>query len=56
MPTDLSIVSRRTEHAPAAHQGDAAAILISLIACLVNLVLIALSPTFAAAVATLGVY
>lgn len=56
MPTDLSIASRRIEDAHATHHGDTAVILVSLIACLANLVLIALSPPFAAAIAALGPY
>lgn len=57
MPTDVKIArSRRNESIQAAKQADTTVMLLSLIACLVNLALIALSPAIAAGVAAMGQY
>lgn len=56
MPTNVTIASARNDEARAGWQDDVTVILISLIGCLANLALIVLSPTFAAAVASLGQY
>jgi hypothetical protein len=56
IPTDLSIARGRTEKAEAEWQAHITVTLISLIACLGNLALIVLSPTFAVAVAAAGQY
>lgn len=56
MPTDVSVALRHKLETETRTQAKSAVLLGSLIACLANLVLIALSPTFAAAVAALGQY
>lgn len=56
MPTNVIIAFERFDESRAAQQDFTAVMLVSLIACLANLVLIALSPTFAAAVAVMGPY
>jgi len=56
MPTNVIIAFERIDEARAAQRGDGAVMLMSLIACLANLVLVAVSPTFAAAAAVLCRY
>jgi len=57
MPTHVETAwQRRDDAGQGATQADITVILLSLIACLTNLVLIAWSPTIAAAVATMGQY
>lgn len=54
MPTNMSIARGRSDEAEAGWQADVTVLSLALIACLANLVLIALSPTLATAVASLG--
>ncbi len=56
MPTDVRIAWERNAETHAGLEADVTVMLISLIACLANLALIAASPTFAAAVAYMGQY
>jgi len=55
MPTDLSKLAARKNTAKAEAQADATLLLLSAIACLVNLVIL-FNPTFAQAVLLLGQY
>jgi hypothetical protein len=54
MPTHLHIAMERIDEAQQDQGRGNAVMLMSFIACLANLALIAASPTFAAAVAALG--
>ena len=54
MPTNVIIALQRVDEAREAQRGVTTVMLMSVVACLANLVLIAWSPTFAAAVAALG--
>jgi len=54
MLTKVHSISQRVTATGSINQIDVTVMLMSLLACLTNLVLISSSPTFAAAVATVG--
>jgi len=56
MPTNVSGASGYNEAIKAERSAELTVMLLSLVACLANLVLVAVSPTFAAAVAAMGQY